>query len=64
MANCENYQRLLPMERYEFVGKVVHALQNDNQSFHVMTAIVNDAQKRGVFNDVIINPPTEEPESY
>jgi stalled ribosome rescue protein Dom34 len=65
MPNCKEFQELSVKEKWEYVGKVVHSIQNDSRLFAIGCDIINRAEKSGVLDDVLINPPqTQEPQSY
>jgi phosphopantetheine adenylyltransferase len=55
---CEKYNNLTIPERLKAIREVVHALQNDNEAFVSIMDAVKDAELRGVFNGVVINPET------
>lgn len=57
---CENYSRLNPVERIQLIGKLVHAVQNDNFFFDEAVNIIDSAEKSGLFENVKINPSNEE----
>jgi hypothetical protein len=56
MPNCDAYQRLEEVEQIEFIGKICHLVQNDEFSFQLATSMLNRAEMKGYFNDVVINP--------
>ena len=60
MANCESFRKLSMKEKIEFVGKLNHVIQNDEQCFRAASKMLNHAQDRGILDDVVINPSTEE----
>lgn len=57
---CEKYVRLLPVERVLLIGKLVHAMQSDNEFFDLSVRIVRAAKKKGLFEKVKILPSMEE----
>jgi len=57
---CEEYSKLNPVERIEFIGKLIHAAQNDTVSFNCAGVIISTAEKRGLFDKVKILPLNEE----
>ena len=58
--NCEAYRLLSPKERIDFIGSLVHAVQNNNEVFKSAKELVDYAVRKRMFDDVIINPTTEE----
>lgn len=54
--NCDNYQMLLPKEKIELVGKLIHAIQSDNEIFNRAEALIKLAEKKKLFEGVKINP--------
>jgi hypothetical protein len=56
MPNCDAYQRLSEGEQIEFIGKICHLVQNDEFSFQLATSMLNRAETKGYFKDVVINP--------
>lgn len=59
--NCEMFQNLSPLEKIKFIGKLVHAAQNDEASFNRASTLIFTAETRGVFEGVEILP--ENPEN-
>lgn len=57
---CPEFESLTPNERTEFIGGLVHAVQNSSAFFRLGTYIIRDAKKTGLFDNVIINPSKEE----
>jgi hypothetical protein len=56
MPNCDAYQRLSEVEQIEFIGKICHLVQNDEFSFQLAISMLNKAEMKGLFKDVLINP--------
>lgn len=55
--NHEKWLKLTPFEQIDLIGKVVHAIQNDEKSFEYVTYfLIPLAEKNDVFKDVKINP--------
>lgn len=54
---CDKYQRLVPKEKSNFIGELLHAVQSDDDFFDLAEEIIQLAYRRGLFNGVIINPP-------
>jgi hypothetical protein len=61
--NCHEYQNLNIKEKREFIGSLVHAATCDSIGFTDAEKLIAKAHIRGVFEDVIINPSQEEPET-
>lgn len=60
MALCEKFLNLSRLEQIEMVGKIVHAIQNDTTCFDVACDLLNHAERCGIFENVVINPPPME----
>lgn len=60
MANCSNYLLLSPKERVEMIGRIVHGLQSDNEIFNKCEMLIQNAEKKGLFEGVTINPSEQE----
>ena len=58
--NHEKWINLSVMEKIEFVGSVVHAIQNDSMAFDDAAVLINRAKERGAFEGVKINSRTED----
>jgi hypothetical protein len=56
MANCIQYQNLSPKEKIEFIGKLVHLVQNDETAFSRAVGMILKGDVQGAFDDVKINP--------
>jgi hypothetical protein len=52
--NCQEYLSLEDEERFVLLGKVVHLLQNDPESFEAMSSMVRSATQKGIFEGVKI----------
>ncbi len=55
--NCINYQTLTPKEKTDFIGKLLHAAQSDNGIFLSCEVLIQEAEQKGIYDGVIINPP-------
>ena len=64
MANCKMWLELSLQEKIEMVGKVTHLIQNSNVGFTAIEQILLSAETAGMFNEVKINPPSDEKENY
>ena len=64
MANCKMWLDLSLQEKIEMVGKVTHLIQNSNVGFTAIEQILISAETAGMFNEVKINPPSDEKENY
>lgn len=60
--NCPEFQELTPRERTEYIGKLLHAAMSDSKLFERGHLIIDAAEKKGLFTNVKINPPTNSPE--
>lgn len=56
---CEKYSRLTPVERVMLIGKLLHAMQSDNDFFDSSVRIIRAAKKKGLFDNVKILPQLE-----
>lgn len=54
---CESFDLLSHKEKIEFIGKLVHSVQSDNNLFIVGQSIIRQAEETGILDDVVINPP-------
>lgn len=55
--NCPEYQILTPKEKTEMIGKLLHAIQSDSTLFLEGSKLIKKAEKKGIFDGIIINPP-------
>ena len=53
---CTKYDELSHPEKVQFMGKLCHAAQSDNNLFEVAEELISLATKRGLFDSVIILP--------
>jgi hypothetical protein len=58
---CPGYQKLLPREKRDYIGELLHAVQSDDELFELGSEIIQVAYRRGIFDGVKINP-IDEPE--
>jgi len=56
MANCKEWMTLETNEKIQLTGKLVHLLQNDTEAFKAFSAMVETAEKVGIFENVRIAP--------
>ena len=54
--NCEKYMSLSHKEKVEFIGKVVHTIQNNDAAFEIAENIIDVGNINGLFDNVVINP--------
>lgn len=54
---CKEFHELSIQEKTKYIGLLVHAVQNDTKSYAYGLAIIDEANQKGLFNNVIINPP-------
>lgn len=59
--NCQKYIALSPKEKIEMIGKLIHAVQSDNDFFNRAQALIRLADNKGLFEGVTINPQSEPP---
>ncbi|TXI13264.1 MAG: hypothetical protein E6Q68_01760 [Polynucleobacter sp.] len=52
----ESYMLMSPMERFVYIGKLVHAAQSDEKSFAEGQELIRRAEERGTFEGVTIMP--------
>jgi hypothetical protein len=57
--NCKSYQNLSVTEKIDFIGRIIHLVQNDEAVFILAKQWVRIGEKSGAFKNVKINPPTE-----
>ena len=57
--NCVEFQDLIPKERTEFIGQLVHACTSDSKLFQMGERIIKQAIRKGLFDGVVINPIAE-----
>ena len=55
--NCKEYQSLLPQEKTEYIGKLLHSVQSDSKLFEVGQRIIKAATKAKLFEGVEIAAP-------
>jgi hypothetical protein len=56
MANCKSFRMLNIKEKIEFIGKLNHAVQNDEHAFQMGCHVINFAQDCGIYDGTTINP--------
>lgn len=54
--NCELYQALSVVEKYEYIGKLLHAAQSHDYFFMAGQKIIEAAEEKGFLNGVTIMP--------
>jgi len=59
--NCAEYQNLTPLEKSQYIGELVHACISDTKYFKMGEKLIKQAQDKGLFEGVVINPPSEVP---
>jgi hypothetical protein len=55
MANHEKWIELTIIEKVDLVGKVIHLIQNDLQSYDAFTKYVKFSELAGLFTEIKIN---------
>lgn len=58
---CSKYEKLNALERVEMVGSICHAMQTDNAIFKNVQDLIALAKRKGLFDNVTINPVPIEP---
>jgi hypothetical protein len=53
---CEKFNQLSPNERVIYIGKLVHAVENDNILFEAGNEIIGLANDKGIFTGITILP--------
>lgn len=53
---CEEFESLNPLERVNYIGEIIHSVQNDGALFNIGKEIIELAKRKGLFEGVIINP--------
>lgn len=51
-----NYQTLTIIEKIEMVGKLVHAIQSDNEMYNLAKELLTKAEEKGLFINIKILP--------
>lgn len=54
--NCPNYIKLLPFEKIQMVGQIIHLMQNDTDIFNDVEKIITAAKSSGKLSNVEILP--------
>jgi hypothetical protein len=57
---CEKYNTLSHRERIDYIGKLLHSVQSDNQLYIIGQAIIRQAENNGILDDVVINPQVDQ----
>lgn len=60
--NCQEYQKLTPLEKSNYVGSLIHACISDSKFYAIGEKLIQQAIKKGLFQNVVINPPSVAPE--
>jgi hypothetical protein len=64
MANCKLWMDLSLQEKIIMIGKTTHLMQNDATGFEAIERILKNAEMKGIFDEVIINPSSDEKQNY
>lgn len=59
---CKQYSELIPIEQRNYIGALVHSVMNDEGLFLEGVKLIKKAEKKGLFDGVLINPPNEPPD--
>jgi len=54
--NCPEFQTMIPKERTEYIGSLVHACMSDSKLFAMGERIIKQAIRKGLFEGVVIAP--------
>lgn len=57
---CKEFEELTPQEKTTYIGQLVHYVQSDSDMFKSGQLLIEVAKSKGLFDNVIINPSTEE----
>lgn len=61
---CEPYLNLSQLEKYEYVGKVVHLFMCDEETFKLGCELIAKAENEGKLDRMKILPPTQQETNY
>jgi hypothetical protein len=53
---CEKFNHLTPFEKVIYIGKLVHAVENDDILFDAGNEIIELANNKGIFKGITIFP--------
>jgi len=53
---CEKFDQLTPYEKIIYIGKLVHAVENNGYIFDAGTELINMAEQMGLFKNVQFFP--------
>ncbi|MBK7883494.1 MAG: hypothetical protein IPJ81_06645 [Chitinophagaceae bacterium] len=53
---CEKFNQLTPFEKVIYIGKLVHAVENDDILFDAGNEIIELANNKGIFKGITIFP--------
>lgn len=53
---CEKFNELSINEKIQYIGKLVHAVENDNLLFEAGNEIIGLANEKGIFKGITILP--------
>ena len=57
--NCELFDELNTIQKVNFMGQLIHAVQNDDEFFALATTIIKTAYEKGMFDRVKFTHNTE-----
>lgn len=60
MRTTDEYQQMTSLEKTEFIGKLLHACQSDNDIMKAAFGLIEIGERRGLFDNVKIMPDTKE----
>lgn len=60
---CQEYEQMNAIEKRDFVGSLIHSCISDSVLFNKGKKLIAEAEKKGLFEGVKINPTDEVPET-
>lgn len=57
---CDEFEKLTPKEKTEFIGQVVHSIQSDSSLYCMGQEIIRLGKIKGLFEGVTILPTESE----
>ena len=56
---CKSYDQLTIVEKTQFIGKLMHLVQTNDNAFMTADQLLSSADKEGIFKNVVILPARE-----
>lgn len=63
MALCKKFKDLTIVEKRDFIGNLVHCVQNDDDLFEFGQQIIFAGKMSGVLHGVVVNPENTDEEN-